>query len=385
MDFRSFRKEDLENFQQAMLGLDEEEDSSDVSERIHKCLEKSDNVDKIILEAASLLKNDEDKEEESRVQFEMQGKNYNDRAIIERMYNDLKPINVDFLNIAKEIDETPLEHERIRRRSFDSRDDTFRGHSQDFQKPCYDDVTPQPNDVLSGRIPGVPTHPGNEYYRYLVRLNKVHYVSSSPSEKKNIITFIMHRILNKLPPGRFLKASSKDGKIKYSAMSAAEAKRKIGQALRENAPRLRKELIQRAKNMKPKLDKNGYSPSLNLTNSYSIPPHQHPAMNRNLQHYDMRKVSLVKDTATKQEAQTQNTSTSTSATQFPYNLLNGVSDKHIWDHVDDLDKKPTSDDLNTKFKSDEKGSFSEIRHTPEARFYVIGKVKEEMGTSKQEK
>lgn len=55
---------------------------------------------------------------------------------------------------------------------------------------------------------------------------------------------------------------------------------------------------------------------------------------------------------------------------------------HIRDHVDDLDEKPTSDDLN--IKSDEKGSFSEIRHTAEARFYVIGKVKEEIGTSKQE-
>jgi len=93
-------------------------------------------------------------------------------------------------------------------------------------------------------------------------------------------------------------------------------------------------------------------------NSHSIPPHQHSAMNRNLLQYDTRKVSLVKDTATKQETQTQNTSTSTSATQFPYNLLNGVSDMHIWDHVDDLDEKPASDDLNTK--SDEKASFSEI-------------------------
>jgi len=59
----------------------------------------------------------------------------------------------------------------------------------------------------------------------------------------------MNRILNKHPPGRLLKASSKDGKIIYSAMSAAEVKRKIGQALRENAPRLRKELIQRARKM----------------------------------------------------------------------------------------------------------------------------------------
>lgn len=69
MDFRSFRKEDLENFQKAMLRLDEEDDSSDVSERIHRCLEKSSDEDKINLEAASLLKNDE---EESRVQFEKQ-------------------------------------------------------------------------------------------------------------------------------------------------------------------------------------------------------------------------------------------------------------------------------------------------------------------------
>lgn len=366
-EFRLFRKEDLENFHKAMLGLDEEDNSSDVSERIHKCLENSDEKDKMNLEAASFLKNDEDKEE-NRVQFEMQSQNCYDRTTFERIHNDLEPINVDMLSIPQKISNPPQDKlERIRRSSFGSQaqEDMFRRKKGQGLKTVFnDDIRPQQNDVLSGRIPGVPTHPGNDYYRHLVKLNKVNYITSSSSEKKNIISFIMNKILNKRPPGRFLKASSEDRKIIYTVMSAAEVKRKIGQALRENAPRLRKEIMQRAKSAKTAVDKR-HSLSYNLMKSSSIPSHQHPALNRNLQ-YDMRKVFLLKDTATKKEAQTQNTATSTGTTTFPYNLLNGVSDMHIWDQESNSDgKPPASGDINTK--SDDRGSFS--RRTAADRVY----------------
>ncbi|GFH56293.1 hypothetical protein CTEN210_12769 [Chaetoceros tenuissimus] len=368
-EFRLFRKEDLENFQKAMLGLDEEDNSSDVSETIHTCLEKSDEVEKMNLEAASFLKNDKDKEE-NRVQFEMQSQNCYERTTFERIHNDLEPINVDMLSIKQEIAIPPQEElERIRRSSFGSQaqEEMFRRKEDQGLKTVYNNhIRPQHNDVLSGRIPGIPTHPGNDYYRHLVKLNKVNYITSSSSEKKNIISFIMNKILNKRPSGRFLKASSEDRKITYTAMSAAEVKRKIGQALRENAPRLRKEIMQRAKTTKSQFEKR-HSPSNYLMPSQSIPSSRHPASNTGLQ-YDMRKVSLLRDTATKQVAQTRNYTTytaPTNRTHFPYNLLNGVSDMHIWDQESNLDEKPASGDINTK--SDGRGSFS--RHTAAVRVY----------------
>lgn len=280
----------------------------------------------------------------------------------------MNPINVDVLSIPQEIAISPQKLERFQRNcSFSSKvqEDMSDRQGQGF-KMTYNDnmrLRPQYNDVLSGRIPGVPTHPGNEYYRQLVRLNKVHYITSSSSEKKNIISFIMNRIHTRHPPGRFLKASTKDAKIIYAVMSAAEVKRKIGQALRENAPRLRKELMQRVKTTNTQLKKRNSSSDYLIPSKF-IPSHRDSTRNSRLQ-YEMRKVALLEDTATKHEAQTQSNTTSTNSIEITHNLLNGVSDIHIRDHESNSDEKPAS--INAVTMSYGKSSFP--RHTAAIRLY----------------
>lgn len=98
-------------------------------------------------------------------------------------------------------------------------------------------IEPEVHDVISGRAQGISHHPGNEYYRYLIRKYKVRYVSSTSTEKKKIIKDLVKIVENQSPPGRFLKIIPETGM--YIQMSYNEAKKKIGQALREDAPKIR--------------------------------------------------------------------------------------------------------------------------------------------------
>lgn len=98
-------------------------------------------------------------------------------------------------------------------------------------------IEPEIHDVISGRAQGICHHPGNEYYRYLIRQYKVRYVSSNSAEKKKIIKELVKIVENQSPPGRFLKIIPDTGM--YIQMSYSEAKKKIGQALREDAPKIR--------------------------------------------------------------------------------------------------------------------------------------------------
>lgn len=98
-------------------------------------------------------------------------------------------------------------------------------------------IEPEVHDVISGRAQGISHHPGNEYYRYLIRKYKVRYVSSNSAEKKNIIKELVKIVETQSPPGRFLKFIPDTSM--YIQMSYNEAKKKIGQALREDAPKIR--------------------------------------------------------------------------------------------------------------------------------------------------
>ena len=94
------------------------------------------------------------------------------------------------------------------------------------------------HDVLSGRGALISNHPGNEYFRYLVRLSKLRYLESkTQSEKKIIILQIIQTIEAQSPPGRFLQLDAKTRK--WYLTSFEQAKRKTGQALREDGPKLR--------------------------------------------------------------------------------------------------------------------------------------------------
>ena len=101
-------------------------------------------------------------------------------------------------------------------------------------------VIPEPHahDILSGRGATINQHPGNEYYRQLIKSQKLNYIQSSPSAKKNIIRGIVLAVTKlQSPPGRFLKRNGDNGV--YEDIGIEEAKKKTGQALREDAPKIR--------------------------------------------------------------------------------------------------------------------------------------------------
>ena len=94
------------------------------------------------------------------------------------------------------------------------------------------------NDVLLGRGSGVNTHPGNSYFRSLVKQYKLEYVTSTAPMKKQIIVDIIGKVVNQqTPPGRFLKLDHKTKQ--WQCISYLDAKKKTGQALREDQSKLR--------------------------------------------------------------------------------------------------------------------------------------------------
>jgi len=99
-------------------------------------------------------------------------------------------------------------------------------------------INPLPNDVLYGRGAGVNYHPGNIKYRNLVQSQKLAYINADPRTKKSIIHTIANTIVQPPQSGRFLKCNSTSGL--WECISMDLAKVKIGQALREDAPKLKK-------------------------------------------------------------------------------------------------------------------------------------------------
>jgi hypothetical protein len=100
--------------------------------------------------------------------------------------------------------------------------------------------TPHDHDVLSGRGNFVNYHPGNEYFRSLVRKWKLEYVKCPKPQKGKFSKVIYDEIRARNPPGRFLKqdASSKD----WYDIGEKKALDKTRQALREGAPELMKDI-----------------------------------------------------------------------------------------------------------------------------------------------
>jgi len=128
----------------------------------------------------------------------------------------------------------------------DEMDDEKQESLTTFQEPDpspedYDDeevdavVKPKENDILSGRGTGVNLHPGNVFFRQLIQSKKALYVKSDPGTKKRIIRDIVELATQH---GRFLKQDPETEL--WVAISGEEVKKKTGQALRENAPAMKK-------------------------------------------------------------------------------------------------------------------------------------------------
>jgi len=108
-------------------------------------------------------------------------------------------------------------------------------------------ITLKDDDILSGRGAGVNLHPGNIKFRKLIQANKENYVKSDPGRKKKIISTIYEEARSY---GRFLKQSS-NGES-WIQISTDEAKKKVGQALRENAVALREKFKNETEKQKPR-------------------------------------------------------------------------------------------------------------------------------------
>lgn len=102
---------------------------------------------------------------------------------------------------------------------------------------------PHPNDVLCGRGGRINSHEGNVKFREIVNALKPFYLSQTTkkAEKAVIAAEVVARIRSLNPPGRFLKETDKEGV--WVEISDEKARKKAGQALREDAPDLRAEML----------------------------------------------------------------------------------------------------------------------------------------------
>jgi len=115
------------------------------------------------------------------------------------------------------------------------------------------------NDVLSGRGGRINNHPGNITFRTVVEDYKREYLDprTRKLEKAHVAARLVAQIRSANPPGRFLKEDS-DNKGKYVEIGDQKAWKKAGQALREDAPDVRKVLDEEIKEVGP-MNHNPYS------------------------------------------------------------------------------------------------------------------------------
>lgn len=131
---------------------------------------------------------------------------------------------------------------------------------------------PNINDVLCGRGGRINAHSGNVQFRDMVCERKKEYLDKNTKklEKAHIAADVVHTIRNMEPGGRFLKEDS--GGLWYD-IGDAKAIKKVGQALREDAPEVRGEMDGDAGDNKkkekspksPKATKGAMSPPRNRT------------------------------------------------------------------------------------------------------------------------
>lgn len=105
-----------------------------------------------------------------------------------------------------------------------------------------------PNDVLCGR--GAPTnyHPGNEFFRDLVKQYQSNYLASKRADKPFVATHIVNIIQSR--GGRFLRRYKRNGvswergHFVWVEVDPQKAYEKACQALREGAPEIRRKMAE---------------------------------------------------------------------------------------------------------------------------------------------
>uniref|UniRef100_A0A7S3P3Z1 DUF6824 domain-containing protein n=1 Tax=Amphora coffeiformis TaxID=265554 RepID=A0A7S3P3Z1_9STRA len=111
-------------------------------------------------------------------------------------------------------------------------------------------MEPNDNDVLCGRGGRINAHVGNVRFRELVVARKPKYLAPSTKklEKAHIAAALVQEIRCREPSGRFLKEDP-DGS--WYDIGDAKAIKKVGQALREDAPEIRPEIGSDEEGAKP--------------------------------------------------------------------------------------------------------------------------------------
>jgi len=71
------------------------------------------------------------------------------------------------------------------------------------RQPITDIQNPHKNDVLCGRGRMYQNHPGNAFFREMVKEHVKNWATCSPANKKKIPEMIVNAIQNLTPPGRF--------------------------------------------------------------------------------------------------------------------------------------------------------------------------------------
>jgi len=99
------------------------------------------------------------------------------------------------------------------------------------------------NDVLCGRGGLTNHHPGNVFFRKMVRHRQEDYLRASKRDKAGVARHIVETIRKLSPPGRFLKKDPTRSNT-WMEIGDRKAREKTSQALREGAPELREELQQ---------------------------------------------------------------------------------------------------------------------------------------------
>lgn len=102
------------------------------------------------------------------------------------------------------------------------------------------DLNISQNDVLCGRGGLTNHHPGNGFFRRLVRRKQEAYLLAPNMEKAGIAKEIVGIVRSLDPPGRFLKKDLKNSGV-WVDIGYRKARENTSQALREGAPELREE------------------------------------------------------------------------------------------------------------------------------------------------
>lgn len=102
------------------------------------------------------------------------------------------------------------------------------------------------HDVLCGRGGKINNHPGNVTFRTIVEEYMHEYLDprTRKLEKAHVAARLVAQIRNTNPPGRFLKPDDPVNPTGYVEIGDLKAWKKAGQALREDAPDVRKEIIE---------------------------------------------------------------------------------------------------------------------------------------------